>query len=445
MKHVLLSHTLIEEKIFSECANLIESKVLLRSCNALYRFLEAHDCATVIIDEIVLNHNKSSITHDLQNLYDTILKNNPKCLIVLLYRNYAGPVSQLKKKSHYTILIKKESFTIQKLEYIFAVHMHQDYRALFIKDLRPETKAPIDLHIYHPLNQDYPCFIPKGTDIKKEILERLEKDNVSQLFIKTGEFGDFLKMSENIYHLYFSEEMHHIRKRYKYFLSDMVEDTEREGWKKGRYLLDELNLIYNKTSRLIDKFRKPELALKSLIFLRQSAITQGLNSGIYAIVFTRLLGLKNEEELFYSALLYGLGKSEVPSQGEVRTNLDNINLSIRASYLRYVDHSIKIVKKGKILVSPQIIENIEGHKEYFDGSGYPLGLMGDEIPRGAQLLGIIEAFSNLYTFRQNEKFLSFKRAWLTLRENSKNAINGAKHSPRLLDEIQQRLKNKDIL
>jgi len=397
------------------------------------------------MDEIVLAQNRDSTILNLQNLYDTILQHNPKCLIVLLYRNYSGPVSQLKKKSHYTILLKKESFTIQKLEYIFTVHAHQDYRALFIKDLRPETKAPIDLHIYHPLNQDYPCFIPKGTEIKREILERLEKDNVSQLFIKTGEFGNFLKMSEDIYHLYVSEEMHHIRKRYKYFLSDMIEDTEKEGWKKGRYLLDELNLIYSKISHLINKFKKPELALKSLILLRQSAITQGLNSGIYAIVFTRVLGLKNEEELFYSALLYGLGKSEVPSQGEVRTNLDSINLSIRASYLRYVDHSIKIVKKGKILATPQVIENIEGHKEYFDGSGYPLGLMGDEIPRGAQLLGLIEAFSNLYTFRQNEKFLSFKRAWLTLRENSLSAINGAKHSPKLLDEIEQRLVTKDIL
>lgn len=445
MKHVLLSRSLEHEKILADSHIPSGGKVILRSCDSLHSFLEIKDCASAVIDETILNQESDPPSVVLQQLYNAILRNNPKCLVILLYQEESGLVFQLKKKSHYTLFLKKESLSTQKLDYIFTVHKHQQYRSLFIKDLRPKTTAPIDLHIFHPLNQSYPCFIPKGTEIKQEILERLARDNVSQLFIKTGEFSEFLKISQKIYHLFFSEEMHHIRKRYKYFLSDIVDDAEKGEWGKGRHLLDELGSLYSMLSNLVGKFEGPELALKSLIFLRPSPIAQGLNSGIYAIVFSKILGLRDEHELFYSALLYGLGKSEVPPQNNLKSSLDNTNLKLRSCYLRYVENSVKLIKRRKISVSPQVIENIEAHKEYFDGSGYPRGLMGDQIPRNAQLLGIIESFNNLYTFRQNEKFLSLKRAWHTLRENSGNAMIGAKHSPKLLDEIQSRLSHKGVL
>lgn len=445
MEHVLLSRELEQEKIFTQAYILYGEKVLLRSFHAFQFFLQVKDCASVIIDERTSNLSASFSASELQELYGQILDNNPKCLVVFLYEEGLSQLLHLKKKSHYTIFLKRESFTQQKLNYIFSIHRHQEYRSLFIKDLQPTLKVPIDLHLFHPINQSYPCFIPKGTEIKPEILDRLDKDNVSQLFIKKGDFKHFLDISQKVYHLYFSEEMHYIRKRYKYFLSDIVDDAEKGEWGKGRYLLDEMTAIYQALSELIAKFEAPEQALKKLTFLRQTPITQGLNCGVYAIVFARILGLDNEKELCFSALIYGLGKSEVPSQHQIRTSLDNIDLTLRSSYLRYVEYSIELIKKRKISVSTQVLENIKSHKEYFDGSGYPHGLIGDRIPKNAQLLGIIEAFNNLYTFRQNEKFLNFKRAWVTLRENSKNAVMGAKHSPKLLDEIQRRLIKRGVL
>lgn len=445
MDHILLSRDLHQEKIFAESQVFSGEKVMLRSYAAIHNLLNIKDCATAIIDESSLEQSGDSTIQYLQELYSALLRNNPKCLVILLYRDGSNLTFQLKKKSHYTIFLKRESLSCQKLDYIFNIHRHQDYRSLFIKDLRPMTKAPINLYLFHPLNQSYPCFIPKDTEIKQSILERLEKDHVSQLFIKAGDFGEFLKTSQRAYHLYFSEEMHHIRKRYKYFLSDIVDDAEKGEWGKGKHLSDELNTLYKHLSNLVGKFDGPEQAIVKLTFLRQTPITQALNCGLYAIIFSRILGLKDEQELCYSALLYGLGKAEMPSQHQIRTTLNNVDLGLRSSYLRYVEHSIRLIKQRKITVSPQVIENIKAHKEYYDGSGYPHGLVGDQIPRNAQIIGIIETFNNLYTFRQNEKFLNFKRAWLTLRENSQYAVVGAKHSPKLLDEIQKRLHHKGIL
>jgi HD-GYP domain-containing protein (c-di-GMP phosphodiesterase class II) len=57
---------------------------------------------------------------------------------------------------------------------------------------------------------------------------------------------------------------------------------------------------------------------------------------------------------------------------------------------------------GFALVSPmgldeRIMKMVRSHHEHFDGSGYPAGLMKDEIPVEARILGVVDAFRALIT------------------------------------------------
>jgi len=38
---------------------------------------------------------------------------------------------------------------------------------------------------------------------------------------------------------------------------------------------------------------------------------------------------------------------------------------------------------------------IRGHQERLDGSGYPLGLHGDQIPMEARIIGIVDHYDSL--------------------------------------------------
>ena len=42
---------------------------------------------------------------------------------------------------------------------------------------------------------------------------------------------------------------------------------------------------------------------------------------------------------------------------------------------------------------------VEHHHEAFDGSGYPNGLRGEQIPFGARILAVADAFANMTTER----------------------------------------------
>ena len=50
------------------------------------------------------------------------------------------------------------------------------------------------------------------------------------------------------------------------------------------------------------------------------------------------------------------------------------------------------------------------HQEYFDGSGYPRGLRGEEIPLGARIFAVADALDAMISDRPYRKALSITHA-----------------------------------
>ena len=50
------------------------------------------------------------------------------------------------------------------------------------------------------------------------------------------------------------------------------------------------------------------------------------------------------------------------------------------------------------------------HHEKFDGSGYPRGLKGEEIPLGARIFAVVDAFDAMTADRPYSKAISFEAA-----------------------------------
>jgi len=58
------------------------------------------------------------------------------------------------------------------------------------------------------------------------------------------------------------------------------------------------------------------------------------------------------------------------------------------------------------------------HHERFDGNGYPQGLRGREIPLGARILGVVDAFDAMTTDREFKRKLSYDEAVAELEKGS---------------------------
>jgi putative two-component system response regulator len=71
---------------------------------------------------------------------------------------------------------------------------------------------------------------------------------------------------------------------------------------------------------------------------------------------------------------------------------------------------------------------ISAHHEYWDGSGYPRGLAGEEIPIGARIITIVDAYDAMTTDRPYRAALSQEEAVRRLRE-----ARGTQFDPQVLD------------
>jgi len=81
------------------------------------------------------------------------------------------------------------------------------------------------------------------------------------------------------------------------------------------------------------------------------------------------------------------------------------------------------VEQGVDLMSPLlpgmgVAQVIRHHHERFDGSGYPDGLQGEEIPLGARLLSVIDAWFSLTRGRPFRTGLSAAEALQEIHDNA---------------------------
>jgi HD-GYP domain-containing protein (c-di-GMP phosphodiesterase class II) len=61
---------------------------------------------------------------------------------------------------------------------------------------------------------------------------------------------------------------------------------------------------------------------------------------------------------------------------------------------------------------------IHYHQERYDGSGYPLGLRGEQIPIGARILAVVDAYEAMTSDRIYRKALRFKAAMQEIQTGS---------------------------
>jgi HD-GYP domain-containing protein (c-di-GMP phosphodiesterase class II) len=65
---------------------------------------------------------------------------------------------------------------------------------------------------------------------------------------------------------------------------------------------------------------------------------------------------------------------------------------------------------SKIKAMRDIIPGIRFHHERWDGSGYPLGMKGEQIPIAARIVAVADAFDAMTTNRPYQKAMAFDTA-----------------------------------
>ena len=80
------------------------------------------------------------------------------------------------------------------------------------------------------------------------------------------------------------------------------------------------------------------------------------------------------------------------------------------------------------------------HHERYDGTGYPNGLKGEEIPLEARMITIADSFDAMMSDRHYRKKLSFEKAVSQLKEGK-----GSQFDAQLVEEFLKVLENYDAI
>jgi putative nucleotidyltransferase with HDIG domain len=151
---------------------------------------------------------------------------------------------------------------------------------------------------------------------------------------------------------------------------------------------------------------------------------------VYVAELGKLMGLDQPlmQALVIASFLHDIGKLAVPEH--------IINKPGKLTHEEFEKMKIHPVVGADILERVRfpypVVPIVRSHHEAWDGSGYPDGLKGEEIPIGARLLTVVDCFDALASERPYRKALPLKDAMGIVRRGA-----GTQFDPQIVDLLER--------
>lgn len=151
--------------------------------------------------------------------------------------------------------------------------------------------------------------------------------------------------------------------------------------------------------------------------------TQGHSKKVaaYAVMIAQALGMtqKEVEEIRLAALLHDIGKVGIPEP--ILNKSGPLDASEWDTMKTHTELGAKILEPLQAM--KRIGELVRHHHEFFDGTGYPDRLEGEQIPQGARVIAIADAYDTITSERTYKKARTPEDAFTELERCSANQFD----------------------
>jgi len=168
--------------------------------------------------------------------------------------------------------------------------------------------------------------------------------------------------------------------------------------KQGRDL--DVGGLKKRITVMTESIARNPAAMMWVISLRSEgdySYSRSLGTSVWCATFGRHLGLEMSalEDLALGGLLLDIGKTRLPE--ELLHISGSLNPQERQQMEKHVDIGVKILadsqdKSEEEAIPLEVMQMVAAHHERADGSGYPQGLVADEIPLFGRIASIVDSY-----------------------------------------------------
>lgn len=274
------------------------------------------------------------------------------------------------------------------------------YLPIFLESVLVNTVIAFDLFIYNREKGGYILYKGKDTKFTEKNRLRLVENNVPALFISNEELDQYQSyIEENLGNIVESENIKKEEKANIIYQSarNMMENIMAKPLADNT--IQRSKRFVKNTVRYILKEKDYFMDIINLTSHDYYTFTHSINVCIYSLSLARRLGIDSQVELNTlgtGALLHDIGKSTIPREILLKKGkLDNDEWKI---IKEHPERGVELVKKSQAATG-DMLDIVRHHHEKLDGTGYPYGLKGTDIPSYAKLVCICDIFDALNTNR----------------------------------------------
>jgi diguanylate cyclase (GGDEF)-like protein/putative nucleotidyltransferase with HDIG domain len=221
---------------------------------------------------------------------------------------------------------------------------------------------------------------------------------------------------------------------------DYLAHAERSAHKlrQAAETIQKQNLSLEQANRMLRQRSTAAMESLSATVDARDSYTAGHSRRVQqlALAIGREIGLSQAELdiLGQAALFHDIGKLAVPDSVLLKpTELNDYEWELMR---RHSDEGARIIDRLGFLADA--VPAIRHHHEHYNGTGYPDGLSGDEIPLGARIIHVADALDSMLTTRTYRSARQVRQALDELRLNA-----GQQFCPRSVSALERILPVDD--
>lgn len=321
----------------------------------------------------------------------------------------------------------------------------------FVIPAETDTVEIVPEIINYSINTPYICVYLEGVDEKPQICLQNELSSVIYTNLRAGAYRFHIAVLDSKGREIVEESVYTLTKTFKiynkwYFMLYTVGVAALAIiWLTWYATASVQGRRAEKQKREIEAIRQQVRMGNETIFAIANAVeardkSTGRHSfrvSEYAVMIARELGFDESEleQIRRTGLLHDIGKIGVPD-------------SILNKPARLTDEEYEVMKThtsigGDILkdftLIPHVDEGAKFHHERYDGTGYPNGLKGEEIPLNARIIGIADAFDAMTANRVYRKALDMDFVKVELKRCA-----GSQFDPTLVEIMLELIESGEV-